>query len=456
MSAARLVLVLCLLSGALGCAEDGPPTLVLATQPACAAEQKGCNAAGATRFSVDGVSVIHQRVAGHPLVALRLTFDRSPDHGGEQRWAETLALSLLGAAGPRRLGYGDWEARLADLSSDLSVGTGSDYLSFSITAPRPHWRTVWNLMSEAVKRPSTDEYLLLHRQRAIAASYEGELDDAENAARFESFSRAFRGLHLNAAREHLAALQGLRVTDVERAWRSLRTKRRLMVTVVGDVAEGDVRAAVKRAFADLADDYESTYRRPSPTLGDAAPVAVLDYPDVPTWHVRSFFLGPPADSAEYATLWLGLSVFSERLYDQIRDAEGLAYTAGAALSFYRQSYGSIWMSTPQPARAFAITRAIVAQLKDEGPSEGELARARAAFQKELLDERATPTGMAWSLADWQLTAGSFSTDGAWANVEAATPQDVAAVLTAWLRDVKTVAAGSGEPLTEAALTALYE
>jgi predicted Zn-dependent peptidase len=456
MRAMRRVVALCLLSAVVGCADEGPPTLVLATQPRCEGERKECEASGATRFLVDGVPVLHQRVSGHPLVALRITFDRSPAQGGEQFWAETIALDVLGAAGPRRLGHGEWGERLADLSSEVSVGTGPDYLSFSIAAPRPRWRTVWSLMSEAVNDPSLEDYLLQHSQRANAASFQSELDRAGNAAAVESFSRALRGNYLNARREHLSALARLRMADLYEAWRSLRTKQRMMVTVVGDVADADVRAAVREAFGDLDEDHHADFGDPSGMLGDTASVAVLDYPDVPTWHVHSSFVGPTADAADYVPLWLGLSVLRDRLFDQIRDAEGLAYTVGAELNFYRQSYGNIWISTPQPARALAITRTNVRQLKDEGPLDEELARARAAYRKQLLDERATPTAMASSLADWQLTAGHFSTEGIVESLDAITAQEVAEALNVWLRDVSTVAAGSGEPLTEADLTALYE
>lgn len=458
MSAARVAIALCVLSVVASCAEDvGPPALVLATKPRCDGEEKECSStADAKRFVVDGVPVLHQRVLGHPLVAMRITFDRSPQQGGRQFWAETVAIDLLGASGPRRLGYGEWGEQLADLSSEVGVGTGPDYLSFSVTAPQRHWSTVWALMSEAISDPSLEDYMLQHRQRAITAAFRSELDRPGNAASVESFSRALRGNYLNTRREHLLVLARLSIAELYEAWRGLRTRERMMVTVIGDVTDGDVRAAVRKAFGDLDEDHHADFGVSSPVLNEGPSTAVLDYPDAPTWHVHSTFVGPRANADDYAPLWLGLNVLRERLYDQIRDDEGLAYTVGAELNFYRQSYGNVWITTPQPARAFAITRTNVTQLKAEGPLEGELARARAAFRKELLDQRATPAAIASSLADWQLTVGRFSTDRVEGSLDAITAQEVAAALSAWLRDVATVAAGSGEPITEADLSSLYD
>lgn len=259
----------------------------------------------------------------------------------------------------------------------------------------------------------------------------------------------------NAPREHRAALERLRRADLDEAWRALRTKRRLMVTVVGDVSQAEVRGAVQHALGAFATDHKAGFDKPEPKPGASAALAVLDYPDVPTWHVNSVILGPEANTPEYTALWLGLNVLGARLFDQIRDAEGLAYTTGAKLSFYRQSFGSIWMSTPQPARAFAITREIVAELKREGPTESELTRARQAMHRQLLDDRATPAGLASSLADWQLTSGSYSDAESYLeSAGALTPTEVAAALTSYLRDAKTVAAGSGEPVLEADLATL--
>lgn len=443
--------------GAQGCASD-EPTLRLHTLPGCdEAATRPCAEREATRFEVDGIRVLHQRVPGHPLVSMQLHFEVVDEPSGSQLWAESAALGIVNWAGPQRFGTTEWVEELASLSAAFSANMGSDYASIYTSVARPHWKAMWKLLVETLQDPATDAYILEAMQRRYHSSFDAEADDAASAAFFESYARLFAGQAMNLRRETQAAIDRLRRPSIDEAWRALRTKRRLLVVVVGDVKEAEVRALVGRDLAELPDDHAANFAASVPELGPNEPVAVLDYPASPTWHVRAALLGPAANAPDYLPLALGLRVLGARLFDRVRDDAGLAYSAGARLRFYRQSYGQIWLSTPDPQAAFAITREIVAALKSDGPDADELRRSHQMLVAELLEGRGTPADLASSLADWELTSGSFADfDGF---VEAApqiTPDEVRDALQRYLRDVRVVAAGSGEPVSEADLATLFE
>jgi predicted Zn-dependent peptidase len=162
-------------------------------------------------------------------------------------------------------------------------------------------------------------------------------------------------------------------------------------------------------------------------------------------------------SPEYAALDLGLSVLDRRLFEEIRDVRGLAYTTGASLSFHRASVGRLWITSDKPLEALPVARQIIAALETAGPSEDELAAARRGRVSELLSSNDTPSGITATLADWELTAGSRGAlDAYLIALEQTTPSEVAAVLATYLRDAKTAAAGAGSDLREADLVDLFK
>jgi predicted Zn-dependent peptidase len=408
-------------------------------------------------FELEGVRVLYQRVPGHPLVAFRLQFDVQEEPGPVQLWAETLALSVLAIAGSERDDPSSWSTQLTELGAELSSSGGTDYRSLRVSVLRTNWSAAWNLLVDAIENPNTDHYYLENRRGVAAYSYDSEHEQAATAARTEAFSRLFRGSVANRAREGLSALQKIVPSELKEAWRGLWTKQRLLITVVGDVSEHDVREVVARRLRKLSERHAPGFAERPLRLGSEEAVAVLAHPESPTWDIRADFMGPRADAPDYGALELGLQVLDGRLFDQVCDLEGLAYTTGAGISFYRQSYGSIWLSTDAPELALPLVTEITRALKQAGPDGAELERARQVLREQQLQSLATPEGIATELTDWQLTVDDVAYgEHSLAAREEFTPEDVAAALRAYLVGAVVVAAGSGSALSESDLASVFD
>jgi predicted Zn-dependent peptidase len=232
----------------------------------------------------------------------------------------------------------------------------------------------------------------------------------------------------------------------------------MTITLVGDVEPAELQAAVRQAAdAFAARESNATFLSDAAVAADSQPaIRVLSYPDAPTWNIVSYFKGPNAESPDYAALDLGLSVLDRRLFEEVRDVRGLAYTTGASLSFYREAFGNLWITSDAPLEALPIAQQIIASLESIGPSEAELAAARSGKVSQLLSSNDTPSGIASTLADWELTAGSrIALDDYLLTLEQTTPAQVATALAAYLRDAKTAAAGGGSELGERDLEGLF-
>ena len=441
---------------ALGCGgaeAESVPVLDFETQPSCPAADATCLNAGTTTLDIDGVRVIHKPLPGHPLVSFRLAFD-APTGSGRQRWAETLALSMFDLGGPRGLAPSDWDAELVRLGASVGAGNGFDYGSIGGTAPVVNWRELWDLVILGIAQYRNYDYELDNRRGVYDLGIQSELDDPDSAASIDAWSRLFQGHAYNYQREYLDALAALSSIDIDAAWGALSAGDRWLVSVVGDVGVDEITAAIQEARGWVARTGPGLVFQPDLRVVPPAPppVRVLDYPEAPTWYIVGYFEGPGGNSPDFAPLELGLTVLDQRLFDEVRDARGLAYTTGAGLVFYRQSYGRVWITSESPLDALAVSRDILTDLKTTGPTEAELESARSALVTRLLASNDTPSSIALTLADWELTAGTREAlDDYLAALDQATPSEVAGVLAGYLRDVRIAAAGGGSPLAESDL-----
>lgn len=433
-----------------GCGE-AETVLVLdfETQPSCAAADATCINAGTTTRTVEGLRVIHKPLPGHPLVSFRLTFD-APIGSSSQRWAETLALGMYEQGGPRGMSPAAWDTELLRLGAAVSAGNGLDYGWISGNVPAANWRELWDLVIQGIADHRNYPSELENRRGIYERGLLSERDDPEGAASIDAWSRLFLGHDYNYQREHQDNLAAITSVDIDGAWSALSASDRWLVALVGDVSAAELDAALSDARASLAGAGPPRSFAPDPVSMPAPSfhTRVLPYPEAPTWHVVAFFEGPSGSSPDLGPLELGLSVLDRRLFSEVRDVRGLAYTTGADLSFYRASFGNVWITTEAPSEALALARQIMIDLKAAGPSEAELAAARSSLSTQLLTRNDTPSGMASTLADWELTAGSREAlDDYLAAIAAATPAGVASVLDAYLRDVEIAAAGGGSELT---------
>jgi predicted Zn-dependent peptidase len=447
----RLVLL-----GALGCSsEQGlPRPLTISTRPACS-ETTACLNSNTQTLDVSGVTVIHKRIEGHPMAAVRLLFARQ-EESEQQRWSEQLALDILDTNGAGEATGDGWAQAWAAIGGTSSAYASWDYSVVTGSAPLPMLDAMWGLLSDAVAQPSLSQYEFDGSREQIIRAVRLQDEDALTAARVDCYRRALANTPYGRQYDDpTVLLNRLSLPDTAGAWIRLRDKGRLLVTVAGDVEEARVRNWVGGAFSDWPKN-RSTPPYPPPAAVSANAEVVLAYPDSPTWHIASCFVGPSAAHDDYAPLALGIAVLSTRLFQKIRDELGLAYATGASLSFFRQTFGAIQLSTTAPVEAIEAAAEVLLDLKTQGPTQQELDAAYQSIRTRLLSGSASPADLASTLADWQLTAGDREgVDELLNRLPTIGAAQVAAAVTRYVAAAKSTAAGAGATLNPRHLATLY-
>lgn len=181
----------------------------------------------------------------------------------------------------------------------------------------------------------------------------------------------------------LDALAGLSEDMVHEWFTSGMNPRQMNVTVVGDIAQDELLPQLDDAFADLVE------RLPAPFIPTLTPVAhdqvvTQARPDAQQAQIYQGWYAPPVGSEEQAAMSvmntiLGAAGLSSRLFTELRDKQGLAYTVRSQYAPMRQTgqfLVSIGTSPENIERARQGFTAQIARIQNEPVALEELQNAK--------------------------------------------------------------------------------
>jgi predicted Zn-dependent peptidase len=270
------------------------------------------------------------------------------------------------------------------MGGSLNAYTSHDLVAFHITVRAESAMQAADLLTDFVGRPKLDP-VELDKERGVVIQEIQRYKDQPAAVAEELIDRAHFGDHplgrsVLGPEEHLRSFTREAIVAFrERRWAGSRGGAFIVGNVDHVPANGEVAELFGR-FPDLPqpDGYEG--------VGAFAPQVLVEQRDTNQSHLRMSYRpqvaveDPKARAAFtiYATL-LGGSMGS-RLFDEIREQRGLAYSVYAADHAYADvpilQLGS-GLESAKVDEAYARMREIVGELAVDGPTVEEVERARA-------------------------------------------------------------------------------
>jgi predicted Zn-dependent peptidase len=185
-----------------------------------------------------------------------------------------------------------------------------------------------------------------------------------------------------------------------------------------------------------------------PTASLTNQVALLAFPDAPTWYLRAYVRGPQLASPDLAPFAVGMEILSQRLYNVVREENALAYTVGAAVALGQEAPGTLWLTTTTPVDALALVKQEIEHALAAPPALESLATAKAQLRTATLANSVNSADLAHQLTKYQVLTGDRKNADAWlTNLEAVTDAQVLDVLTRTLRNAAITAAGPDDALS---------
>jgi zinc protease len=247
-----------------------------------------------------------------------------------------------------------------------------------------------DLLAEAISAPRTDASSLALIGDQVLAGIDHDASDPGELA-YATYRRQAYGGHALARpmAGTSASVLSISAADIKQARRQTMTRDRLSIAVVGDIDPSLAGAIVDQLFAPLPEHGDRRLpQQPTPLPGSRADILT----DAAQTEVAfGMPLGRLDDreqlAAEIFNYALGGSAFTSRLYREVRDRRGLAYSIETSVdnySFGSELSGSFGSDPATIEQALDIVHRELARLAEEGPTDAEIEEAKAALSGQYL------------------------------------------------------------------------
>ncbi|WFT82379.1 pitrilysin family protein [Methylobacterium sp. CB376] len=334
-------------------------------------------------IAASGVEAWHVESPVVPLIALAFTFEggAAQDPEGKSGVVQMLSRLLDEGAGP--YGSDAFQERLAARAIELSFHAGPDAIGGSLKMLVKHADEAIELLALALAEPRFDEAAIERVRAQMLAGIRYQQNDPGVMASRRFFAEAYPnhpyGRPSGGTLESVASITR---DDLLAMHARLISRARVKVAAVGAIGEAALQRALDAAFGRLSDGGPLAPVPPTRITGLGRRV-VVDL-DVPQSVIRFGTDGVPWRDPDFIPAYvlnhiLGGGAFTSRLFQEVREKRGLAYSVGTSLVSHRAAsitWGSTATKNERVGEALSVIGEEIARLTRDGPSDDELQKAK--------------------------------------------------------------------------------
>ncbi|MBY0361910.1 MAG: insulinase family protein [Phreatobacter sp.] len=352
-----------------------------------AAAQNAIPASQASRIervvSPGGIEAWLVRQTHLPVLAVSFAFrgGSAQDLPGREGTANLMAALLDEGAGD--LDSEAFNGRLQDRAIEVSFSASRDLFSGSLRTLTEHRAEALDLLRLALTRPRFDTAPLERMRQSVLASVRRASTNAGSIASDNFWATAFPG-HPYGRRGAgtLDSVTAITAADLSALHRRLLARDHLKVAVVGDITAGELAPLLDMVFGSLPAKSELT-PVPEAVIAGTGERRVIPL-DVPQATISFGLPGLKRDDPDFIPAFvlnhiLGGGGFSSRLYQEVREKRGLAYSVSSGLAAFDAAglvTGGTSTRNDRAAESLAVITAELKRLGAEGPTELELEQAK--------------------------------------------------------------------------------
>lgn len=333
--------------------------------------------------SPSGIEAWLVREPAIPMIAMEFAFVGGSCQDPADRPGLAYMLSTLLDEGAGPLDSQAFSERLEARAIELRFSATRDTFGGSIRMLSEHRDEAFDLLRLALNEPRFDPEPIERMRAQLLAGLQREEMSPDNLAGRRWWEKAFAG-HPYAHSTHgtTEGLQAVSADDLRAYMRRVFARDTLKIGIVGDIDAATAGRLIDMVFARLpakADLHHVPEATPK-ALGDRVPVEL----DVAQ---SALVLGAPGlkrNDADFITAYvvnhiLGGGLFTSRLYHEVREARGLAYSVHSLLLPLRHA-GVFFVGTGTRAdrvnESIAVIESELRRMAKDGPTEEELAKTK--------------------------------------------------------------------------------
>lgn len=258
-------------------------------------------------------------------------------------------MSRLLQQGTKKYNSEELASVLEENAIEFSVEMKQDYLSFRFVCLNEDFKLALEILDDVIKNSTFEEFD--KELIKLKGEYSAELDSNKAKVSDEFIKTIYEGhMYGNTYTRILENVDKITKSDVTDAYNNIINHGKKVISIVGDINEGELRNLLNSTLADIPNSEIEADEIPSCTLNEQK-VAEINKPDAQQAQIFQGWLAPTVDSPQYPAIAvlntiLGASGLSSRLFLELRDKKGLAYTVRSAYrSFAKSALFHIYIGT---------------------------------------------------------------------------------------------------------------
>ena len=359
--------------------------------------------------SPGGIEAWFVQDATVPLIAMEYAFDGGAAQDPADKPGVGNLVSAMLNEGAGEIDSKTFQDRLDRRAIEMSWSVGRDHFRGSLRTLKENRDEAFDLLKLALTAPRFDAEPLERERAQIISGLRRETSNPNSLAG-RRFNEVMFGDHPYARPSNgtLTSVPAITAADLKQYAGRVIARDTLTVSVVGDIEPDALGALLDKTFgalpakADLAAVPAIAATKP--------PVRSLVTLDVPQTVVLFGGPGLKRDDPDFMTAFvanhiLGGGSFSSRLYREVREKRGLAYSVYEQLLWLKQSAIFSGATATRADRASETVETIAVEARrmaDEGPTQQELDDAKSYLKGSQMLALDTSSKIASALLQFQL------------------------------------------------------
>src|SRR5262245_34496929 len=385
--------------------------------------------------TANGLKTIHRMVTGNEVVAVQVYFRGGARNINEKDAGVESLLFKVVTEGTKNFSKSEINGELARMGTEINGSSVYDYSVMEMRCVRQNFDRSWQLLADMILNPACDEKEVALAKDQIISALRQQNDNPENSVTLLSNDLLYAAHpYNNSPLGTVESVKSLTAADIKAHHAKLLQTSRMLVVVVGNVSQEEVKSKVEASFGKLPKGDYKTDAPPTFSKALTTEFQVVERP-VATKYIRGVFAAPPLESPDYAPFSIAMNILQQLFFQEVRVKRNLTYGADATLNSNAANSAYISVTTQKPNEAIRVMFDQIDFMQNQTIREEGLKAIISGFLTNYYTKLETNDAQAGKLAEYELLGGGWRRDQTWIDeVGKVTPEDVNRVSKKYLKN----------------------
>jgi zinc protease len=357
-------------------------------------------------MTINGVKVIVVP-SGNEIVQIALVIKGGvQNYPADKAGIERLAITALTECGTLKDDKNSFKNKLDEVDAQVYGSAGKDASFFQLNCIKSDFEQVWPLYADALLTPRFDpkEFARI-KDEAITSLRRMESNPDASLQRM-AMQVAFKGMDYSKfSSGTIENIQKLTMQETKAYYKSLLTRTRIFMVIVGDISKEDLQKKITALTAKIPQGKPFVLRRTSYVPQTNSFIAKPK--DNATNYIMGISAAPQANSKEYFPASLASEMFYNKMFLEVRTNNGLSYAPAAYMTFGATPYSVMYVTTKDPDKYVAVARNLVDKIKKEGFPADDVKNMKNTYATYQYYDNETNASLCYVVANNELSQGDW-------------------------------------------------